>query len=233
MRELQVVHRDDHLLVVDKPAGLPTTSPTGTGCLTELVAALDPGAPRTHPTSRLDAEVTGLVIFARTRRATRALIEARRTGAYDRRYLGLASAVPEPAAGTWTEWIGVDPADPRRRLAGEGGRPQAAETRYEVGAVVGSACAVALFPRTGRTHQLRVHAAHAGCALLGDVPYGGPRRVVKPDGRVVTPRRVMLHCLALRIPRVDGPGDLRLQAPPPEDLRRVWGELGGDEADLG
>ena len=71
---IAIVHRDAELLVVNKPSGLPTTSPDGGDCLVARVHELDPDAPRLHPTSRLDAEVSGLVTFARTARATEALL---------------------------------------------------------------------------------------------------------------------------------------------------------------
>src|ERR1700755_3605750 len=90
-RDVRVLHRDAELLVLWKPAGLPTTSPDGRGCLTELAAQLDPAAPHLHASSRLDAEVTGIVTFARTTRAIEHLLEARRSGRYERFYLGLAT----------------------------------------------------------------------------------------------------------------------------------------------
>lgn len=227
MDEVRIVHRDEHLLVLYKPPGLPTTSPDGRRCLVERAIELDPGAPRLHPSSRLDAEVSGLVTFARTRRATGALLDARRSHTYVRVYLGLASKVPEPDAGTWDAEIGLDPRDKRLRKA-FGSAPRAAQTSYRVleRAPEGAAM-LELRPQTGRTHQLRVHCAHAGAPLLGDVVYGGPRRVVRPDGRVVTPRRVMLHCTALSIPDVArGAGALELHEPMPEDMQRVWALLG-------
>ena len=76
-----------------------------------------------------------------------------------------------------------------------------------------------------------MHAAHAGAPLLGDVRYGGPRRVVLDDGRVVRAKRVMLHCEALRIPDVEG-GWLEPLCPVPDDMRALWLSLGGDAAAL-
>src|SRR5262249_52082411 len=152
---------------------------------------LDPRAPRLHPTSRLDAEVTGLVTFARTERATEALLKARRRGDYRRRYLALAAVAPEPSVGLWPWPIALDPRAPRKRIATSGERERPAETEYRTGVVLPLVTVLHLFPRTGRTHQLRVHASRAGSPLLGDVHYGGVRRVVREDGRVVTVRRVM------------------------------------------
>ncbi len=88
---VRVAHRDAALLILEKPSGLPTTSlPGGGEALTDVAVRLDPDAPALHASSRLDAEVTGLVTFARTKAANAALLEARRRGRYGRRYLALA-----------------------------------------------------------------------------------------------------------------------------------------------
>ena len=201
---VRVVHRDAHLLVLIKPPHLPTTAPDEGPCLVKLARELDPEAPRLHPSSRLDAEVTGVVTFARTRRATKALLEARKAGLYRRLYLGLASPGPTPDAGRWDASIALDPRDPRRRRAGDGEGARQAATRFEVAErrplVEGELALLRLFPETGRTHQLRVHAAAASAPLFGDAPYGGPKRLTLASGRVVSARRVMLHCAEVRDP---------------------------------
>ena len=117
MVDVRVLHRDADLLVLYKPSGLATTSPDGRNCLTEIAAQLDPRAPRLHASSRLDAEVTGLVTFARTTRAIEALLAARRAGAYERYYLGLATGPLDPASGELDWPIDRDPRDPRKRVA--------------------------------------------------------------------------------------------------------------------
>jgi 23S rRNA-/tRNA-specific pseudouridylate synthase len=189
-----------------------------------------------HPTSRLDAEVTGLVTFARTKEAIAALREARKKGRYGRGYIALALGVPAAEEGEWEKSIAIDPRDPRSRVAlpmgGSGNRAQTARTVYQVRARVTAASALWLTPHTGRTHQLRVHAADAGLPLLGDARYGGPKRVVLDDGRVVTARRTMLHCAWLRIPSVRGTELLSLHAEVPDDFAKVWRALGGEEAAL-
>jgi 23S rRNA-/tRNA-specific pseudouridylate synthase len=229
---VRIVHRDTAFLVLDKPTGLPTTSPPGGGeALTDVAARLDPDAPALHASSRLDAAVTGLVTFARTRAANAALLEARRAGEYRRLYLALAPTVPDPASGTWSGAIGIDPREKRKRRIDAKGKP--AETRYETRAALDHSALLALSPQTGRTHQLRVHAAAAGVPLLGDVHYGGAKRLTLGDGRVVTARRVMLHCARLWLPDVAaGEGTLELASPVPEDFRQVWVRLGGDAGAL-
>jgi 23S rRNA-/tRNA-specific pseudouridylate synthase len=238
---VHVLHRDADLLVLYKPAGIATTSPDGRNCLTELAAQLDPRAPRLHASSRLDAEVTGVVTFARTTRAIEGLLAARREGRYERYYLGLATGPLQPAAGELDWPIDRDPRDPRKRVAleraahsGRKGRStaQEARTRYRVLSALPSAALLLLSPLTGRTHQLRVHVARAGVPLLGDRHYGGPVKSTLPDGRVVRAGRVMLHCARVRLPRFDAADMLTLDAPIPDDFRAVWLGLGGTAADL-
>jgi 23S rRNA-/tRNA-specific pseudouridylate synthase len=219
-------------LVLSKPAGLSTTAPAG-DCLVERARALDPVAPRLHPSSRLDAEVTGIVTFARTREATKALLEARRRGRYGRLYLALAAGSPVPPSGDWCVAIGVDPADPRRRVAvtarssARERKSLAARTSYATVEVTEVLALLALRPATGRTHQLRVHAAHAGVPLLGDVHYGGARRITLADGRVLAARRVMLHCAAVRVPNLDSRREHLFVVPPPEDFAELFRRGGG------
>jgi 23S rRNA pseudouridine955/2504/2580 synthase/23S rRNA pseudouridine1911/1915/1917 synthase len=98
-----------------------------------------------------------------------------------------------------------------------------------------TAALLLLSPLTGRTHQLRVHAARAGVPLLGDRHYGGPVKVTLPDGRVVRAGRVMLHCARVRLPKIAPtaePERLTLDAPIPADFRAVWLALGGELASL-
>lgn len=235
-RDVEVVHRDPHVIVVVKPPGLPTTSPPeGSECLVDVVRGLDPAAPRLHPSSRLDAEVSGLVVFARTRRAIRGLLAARRQGRYGRLYMALAPSPPQPEHGCWDGPIGLDPRDPRRRVVATDPSvrgAKSARTGYELAAVRPGACVLRLRPRTGRTHQLRVHAAAAGVPLVGDVHYGGARRLVCKDGRVLTARRTMLHCTALRIPDFVGDGQALYESRPADDMRELWNGLGGHPAAL-
>jgi len=185
-----------------------------------------------HASSRLDAEVSGVVIFARTDKAIKALLAARRAGRYRRLYVGLTQKAPEAQRGQWTFPVGLDPQNPKRRVTGTGklrGKKEA-RTDYEVASTLEVGALLRLRPWTGRTHQLRVHCQEGGCPLLGDSLYGGNPRVVLPDGRVVTARRTMLHCALVQVPRVDAGGDHVFTSPAPPELRRVWQDLGGDEA---
>jgi len=225
---VRLIHRDDHLLVLFKPARLPTTHPSGGDCLVARAAAIDPDAPRLHVTSRLDAEVTGLVTFARTRQANEALRQARRDHRYHRLYLALTDRGGLPAPTTWSDSIGIDPSDPRRRVPAAGSQAKAARTHAAVRATAGPLTLLELRPETGRTHQLRVHGSAHGLALFGDVHYGGHKRAVLPNGRVLTAKRTMLHCAALDLPAIGADGRLSLDCRPPRDFERLWTGSGGD-----
>ena len=238
----EVIYQDERLLIVHKPPGLPTTAPTSTEpCLVHWVRDRFPGL-QAHATSRLDSQVSGLVTFALTRDANRHLLDARRAGTYERLYVGITIHQLSLAAGEWSWPISIDPTNPKRRLAGPGRGEREALTRYEVAARTPSATLLRLMPATGRTHQLRVHAAKAGAPLFGDHEYQGERRKVLPDGSVVTARRVMLHCLRVSFPSPSGgalAGErcndgkrMQLEAPVRPDMKRVWSALGGAPSDL-
>jgi 23S rRNA pseudouridine1911/1915/1917 synthase len=236
--DLRVVYRDAHFLAVEKPAGVATTAPDGGRSLFGLVRELDPRAPQLHPLSRLDTQVTGLVVFARDAAANQLVLAARRAGRLTRRYLAFCRRAPAPLAGDWRAPIGLDSRDPTKRRAlpegAAGPGVKLAHTRYRVRVERPALATLDLWPQTGRTHQLRVHAAHAGVPLLGDVAYGGEKRIVLDSGRVLSAGRVMLHCAELHLPHPDpARGELHLILPPPEDMLRLWGGAGGEVGALG
>jgi 23S rRNA-/tRNA-specific pseudouridylate synthase len=219
-----VVYRDDDLLIVDKPSGMPTTAPSrGDVCLVRWVEETFPGL-WAHPTSRLDSLVSGLVTFALSKAVNRRLLDARRAGTYKRVYLGITLHTLDEDRGMWTWPISIDPRSAKRRVAGQGQGAREARTVYEVTGHTPHASMLRLRPRTGRTHQLRVHASTAGAPLFGDLMYGGERRFARPDGTVVTARRVMLHCAEVSFPWPTG--QKRFTSPLPYDMRQVWLGMG-------
>ena len=219
-----VLHQGDGLVVVAKPAGLPTV-PDHAGSSHALVArvAAQIGRPEgtLRITSRLDREVSGVVVLALDEAAEARLKEAREEGLYHRRYVALA-APGLAEAGAWDAPIGRA-ADPRLRKAhGEDAKPS--RTRWRRVAATEVLALVAVDPETGRTHQIRVHASHAGHPLFGDRDYGGIRRIVRSDGRFVAPPRSALHAA-----RVSVLG-LTFRAPVPPALRGIWQAAGGDDS---
>ncbi len=211
---------------VYKPAHLATVADhRGTrGTLEDQVAKLI-GAPmeRIVATSRLDVGVSGVVLFAMDAKTRAMLARAREEGKYRRHYLAVARGAPPADRGSWTAPVGRA-SDPRKRRA-HGSDAVSASTRYAVRATTAEAALLAVEPVTGRTHQIRVHAAHGGHPLYGDAVYGGPTRMTASDGSVTAIGRIALHAAWVEVPR-DG-GKLRVEAEIPEDLAAIWAACGG------
>jgi 23S rRNA pseudouridine1911/1915/1917 synthase len=225
---LVILARDGDVVAVDKPAGMSTIADhrgAADALVNRLARELGVDASRVHPTSRLDRDVSGVVTFALSRRAAARLLEAREAGRYERRYAALASSEPRPSRGPWDAPIG-HARDPRlRRAHGEGA--VAALTHYATAARAdGGETLLAVAPITGRTHQIRVHAAHAGVPLLGDRDYGGAARLTLPGGAVLELRRVALHAARVVIGAARGTPFVA-QAPVPAELDQLWARLGG------
>jgi len=228
-----ILANEDDVVAADKPAGMPTIADQS-GASHTLVAAVARalGVPpaRVHATSRLDRAVSGVVLLALSAAAAERLAQARKAGSYARRYVAIASRAPSPPRGVWDAPIGRA-RDPRKRAA-LGREATFAVTRFATvsrvpaGALVSAGALLALAPVTGRTHQLRVHASHAGAPLLGDRDYGGPSRLTLPGGRVLPVSRIALHAARVSVPRPDGSAFV-VGSPVPADLRDLWGALGG------
>jgi 23S rRNA pseudouridine1911/1915/1917 synthase len=210
---LAVLYEDEQLLAVNKAAGVPSQAAlTGdVGTLPWLVGRhLGVPSAAVATVHRLDRETSGVVVFGKTRGATRLLAEAFREGGVHKEYVAVV-------AGRLASEGRLDaPLGPSRSRKGSfevtpGGLP--AITGYRpFGWLDDQATGVRLFPETGRTHQLRVHLAHLGHPILGDTRYGGPR-----EAGALRASRVLLHAEVLEVPHPRG-GRLRLLAPPPADL---------------
>lgn len=219
---------------VSKPAGL-STEPDRRGGASVLRATADlVGAPAAvlHAATRLDTQVSGVVLIARGGDAHRRVAALKEAGQIHRRYVALASHPVAPPSGIWDAPIGAAPRG-RRVAFGRGAEPARTRYRFLACAPAGSVAPLAAFavlePVTGRTHQLRVHAATAGAALLGDVAYGGPRRIIQDDGQVTSIDRVALHAARVSVV-VGGRLEWSVASPHPPDLVRLWVGLGGRES---
>jgi 23S rRNA-/tRNA-specific pseudouridylate synthase len=233
--ELRILHRDAELVAVHKPAGMvtiPDLHGSAQALSTRLAKIVGVDPRELHPTSRLDREVSGVVVFTLTKPAAARLTEAREQGRYRRRYLAIAhhetnarAAPTAPgASGVWDAPIGRD-RDPRKRKI-RGRDPVPARTRFAVIARASAFALLALAPETGRTHQLRLHASDAGLPLLGDRAYGGKADLALPGGRVLALERIFLHAARITIPGRDG-APLTVTDEVPPALHETWASLGG------
>jgi len=204
---ISLIHVDDELLVVDKPAGLlavPGKPRDGEGLLDNLFRRVQQRFADAAIVHRLDMATSGLMLFARGAAMQRALsmaFEQRRVG---KRYVAIVEGVMAAAAGEIRAPLAADwPARPRQRVDAEHGKPSL--TRWwSLGPAEGGATRVLLEPVTGRSHQLRVHLLHIGHRIVGDELYGAP-----PAGRL------MLHATALTLPQPRTGHALAFESPTP------------------
>lgn len=222
MSALRVLYRDGRFIAIDKPSGIVTTRDEGhnESLVDRVRGELVPDAVMVHPLSRLDFDVSGVVLFALDHEASRSAADARARNVFHREYHGIVSPAPTDDSADWRWPIGVDPRDPTRRTAGRGRAMEDAQTIARVRERRGELAWLELRPVTGRTHQLRVHCAKAGCAIVGDKTYRGARRVTLRDGAVLSVPRVMLHCA-----RVSLAGDVIVESPWHDDQRALWDAL--------
>ena len=174
---VRVVHEDDHLLVVDKPAGLVVHPAPGhdTGTLVHgLLGRVEGGeAERPGIVHRLDRDTSGLMVVARTEDAHRRLQALARRRELERRYLALACGRPRSRRGRIEAPIGRDRRD-RLRHSLDTDSPRDAVTHFEVVELLPRHALLDVRLETGRTHQIRVHLEAIGLPVAGDPVYGRP-----------------------------------------------------------
>jgi 23S rRNA pseudouridine1911/1915/1917 synthase len=235
--DLDIVFEDDHLLVLDKPAGLVVHPGAGNPAGTLLNALLyrDPKltqVPRAGIVHRLDKDTSGLLVVARSLPAQTALVAMLAARDIHRRYVAVVNGVPV-AGGTVDAPLDRHPTDRLRRAVQEGGRP--AITHYRVREKFRAHASLQCELESGRTHQIRVHMAHAGWPLVGDPLYG--RGLKLP--RAATPRlaealrgfrRQALHAEHLAFAHPVTGEALAFDAEPPQDLRDLLDALREDAA---
>ena len=188
LSDLDLIYRDDTLIVVNKPAGLLAVPGRGADkqdCLASRVQAEFPDALVVH---RLDMATSGLLLFARGAEMQRRLSHLFREREVQKRYVAVVSGRLELLSGEIDLPLIRDwPNRPRQKVDFATGKPSL--TRYRVLAHDDGTTRVELEPVTGRTHQLRVHMAAIGHPIMGDALYGG-----EAEGRA---ERLLLHASAL------------------------------------
>jgi 23S rRNA pseudouridine955/2504/2580 synthase len=229
VREIQslVIHRDDWAIALNKPSGLAVQGGSGTerhvdGMLDGLRFGFEERPRLVH---RLDKDTSGLLLIARTGQAAKRLSESFRDRETEKLYWAVVVGVPPKMEGTIDLPLAKRPgARDRETMQVDHEEGQKALTHFRVLDHAGNRAALlALWPRTGRTHQLRVHCAEIGCPILGDRKYGGEEALLSA---VADSRRLHLHARRLTLPHPSGKGTLRLQAEAPAHFKRTLDAFG-------
>ena len=201
---LDVLYEDNHLLVLNTPAGLPTMGTPG-GEPTLLSAAKEyikekyqkPGNVYLGIMSRLDAPVTGVVLLARTSKAAARMTEQFRTHAVEKTYWTLVAGTPYPASGSYANWLIQDERHRRMHVGGVPGTPgpdhsgaKEARLAYRLLFSDGRMSLLEVELETGRKHQIRLQMAHHGHPVVGDRKYGSQLKF--PSGIALHARRLVV-----------------------------------------
>ena len=252
MIQAAVLWKDEHMIVLNKPAGLPSQGGSGQGDrhVDGLAEALKFGyKEKPKLVHRLDKDTSGVLMLARTDRVARALSEALRHRAARKIYWAVVAGVPHPKQGSIK--FALEKA-PGRGRGGEGEKmlcvhpakmaehPDAkrAHTDYFTLWFLGQRLSwMALEPVTGRTHQLRAHMAEIGHPILGDGKYGGGETENLGDGWGAgaggdLSKKLHLHARSLTIEHPIAKKPMTFTAPLPEHMARTWKLLDWKESDV-
>ncbi|HTR53922.1 MAG TPA: RluA family pseudouridine synthase [Kofleriaceae bacterium] len=223
---LAVLFEDAELIVIDKPAGLVVHPAVGHASGTLVNALLYHckdlsgigGVARPGIVHRLDKDTSGVMVATKTDRAHAALADAfarKGEGAIERAYVAIAAVAPPAARGTLRTLYARHPVD-RKRFSSKVTTGKSAVTHYEVIERLREGALVRFTLETGRTHQIRVHAADHGFALLGDAVYGKRSPLIA---------RQALHAQLLAFDHPVTGEHLRFEAPPPPDFAAALAAL--------
>jgi 23S rRNA pseudouridine1911/1915/1917 synthase len=230
-------HADEHILVVEKPAGATTcrdaadTAEFGARgrkflpkTLVDYLPALVADGLPIIPVHRLDRDTSGLVVFARSPEAAAHLGQQFRAHAVGRRYLAVTRGTP--ADGRIESWLVRDRGDGRRG-SGPDGEGQRAVTHVKVLKSLGPLALVECRLETGRTHQVRIHLGEAGCPLAGERVYDRPvHGAPAPDPSGA--RRPLLHAAKLEVVHPQSGRELLWEAAVPGDFSVTAGGVGAE-----
>lgn len=220
MTALHVLYEDNHLLVVNKPAGLATqgVADGADSVLRRAKAYLKqkyrrPGNVFVGVVSRLDATVSGVLVLARTSKAAARLTQQFQRGRVEKVYWALVERPPQPPQGDLAHWVRKnDPARKMEVVPPHSRQAQHARLSYRTLRPQPGRTLLEVVPHTGRKHQIRLQLAAIRCPILGDRKYGSRRPFAG--------QAIALHCVRLVLTHPTTQQSLTFQAPPPAS----WGQ---------
>ena len=232
---LTIMFEDEHLLVVDKPAGLVVHPAAGNfdgtlvnalihhcgGSLSGIGGVARPGI-----VHRIDKDTSGLLVVAKTNVAHEGLAKQFAAHSIDRRYLAIVDGVPRHLGGTVDAPLARSTANRKKIAIVEEGRGKRAVTHWKRLETLRNAALVECRLETGRTHQVRVHMASIGHPLLGDPVYG---RAGKTHGKILKDlgfHRQALHAAELGFTHPVTKNRLSFSSPMPSDMQELFKSLG-------
>jgi len=231
---LKIIFEDEHLLVVDKPAGLVVHPAAGNLDGTLVNALLHHcggslsgigGVARPGIVHRIDKDTSGLLVVAKTDVAHEGLAKQFAAHSIERRYLAIVSGVPKTSAGMIDAPLARSASNRKKIAIVEGARGKRAVTHWKRLNVLDDAALVECRLETGRTHQVRVHMASVGHSLLGDPVYG---RAGKTHGKLLKElqfHRQALHAAELRFTHPVTKRRLSFASPMPPDMEELFNAL--------
>ena len=236
---LLIAFEDDHLLVVDKPAGLVVHPAAGNFDGTLVNALLHHcggslsgigGVARPGIVHRIDKDTSGLLVVAKSDVAHEGLAKQFAAHSIDRRYLAIVSGVPKSAEGTIDAPLARSSAN-RKKIAivgakEDGGRGKRAVTHWSRKQLLREAALVECRLETGRTHQVRVHMASIGHPLVGDPVYGRPAKAHRELLKELNFERQALHAAALGFVHPVTKHRLSFYSGMPSDMQELFTALG-------
>ena len=229
---LVIAFEDEHLLVVDKPAGLVVHPAAGNLDGTLVNALLHHcrgslsgigGVARPGIVHRIDKDTSGLMVAAKTDRAHEGLARQFAAHSIERRYKAITGGVPAPAAGTVDAPLARSPQNRKKVAVLAGGKR--AVTHYRTEQRLRDAALVECRLETGRTHQVRVHMASIGHALLGDPVYGRARGAARALLDTLGFRRQALHAARLGFTHPITGESQAFDSPMPADMQELFSRL--------
>ncbi|MFN4037703.1 MAG: RluA family pseudouridine synthase [Erythrobacter sp.] len=234
---LSIAYEDAHLIVIDKPAGMVVHPAAGNPAGTLVNALLHHcrgqlsgigGVARPGIVHRIDKDTSGLLVVAKSDAAHEGLARQFAAHTVYRRYLAACAGHPAPPEGTINARLGRSDADRKKMavLPKDSLRGKHAITHYTTLERLDHAALIECRLETGRTHQVRVHCASIGHALLGDPLYGRTPKALRPVLERIGFARQALHAAELGFVHPVTGEDLRFASPLPDDMRELIDELG-------